>query len=531
MNYQPPGVDFSALCRLQNLKRLDLSDNFLDDGSIPTCLFENHSVLESLDISHNNIGGSPGFFSGICKLRNLQVLNLQDNLIQGGLDPCLGGMTSLVSLDLSFNHFEGTISSYIFSNLTLLETLRLSDNKFDGLLLFASFANLSNLEAIDLTNNEFEVDTETPSWVPSFQLLSLDLRNTRLNQNYGHVIPTFISKQHKLKSLSLSYNALQGSVPSWLLYNNTLLMLSLRSNRLYGGIPASSQIQASSLLMLDVSDNCLGSILLTNVLESFPDLFYLNLSNNALEGTLPSSFDNLLKLEVLDLSHNFLQGKLPPALRQNHTSLAHLVLSNNNFHREVMPRFSNMSNLAYLHLQNDGFIGVLPAAMFNLPVLKVRDISGNNLSGNVPDYFPLFPHLAILILARNQFHGIIPVSLCQMQKLHILDMSANSLSGDLPSCLGNITTWMKESQVLLPAFMWLSPSYTNYRVKVPLTTKGNALSYEGIPLSQMTTLDLSMNHFTNEIPSQLGELAALHSLNLSHNVLSGHIPESFMNLK
>ncbi|MCE5166572.1 hypothetical protein HAX54_022038, partial [Datura stramonium] len=53
----------SALCRLQNLKRLDLSDNFLDDGSIPTCLFEKNSVLESLDISHNNIRGSPGFFS------------------------------------------------------------------------------------------------------------------------------------------------------------------------------------------------------------------------------------------------------------------------------------------------------------------------------------------------------------------------------------------------------------------------------------------------------------------------------------
>ncbi|PHT50837.1 hypothetical protein CQW23_10584 [Capsicum baccatum] len=521
----------SALCRLRNLKRLDLSDNFLDDGSIPTCLFEKHSVLESLDISHNNIRGSPDFFSGICKLRNLQMLNLQDNLIQGVLDPCLGGMSSLVSLDLSFNHFEGIVSSSIFSNLTLLETLRLSDNRFDGLLLFASFANLSNLEAIDLTNNEFEVDTETPSWVPSFQLVSLDLRNTRLNRNYGHVIPTFIAKQHKLKSLSLSYNSLQGNVPSWLLYNNTLLMLSLRTNRLYGGIPVASQFQASSLLMLDVSDNCLGSTIPINVLESFPNLLYLNLSNNALGGTLASSFDNLLKLEVLDLSDNFLLGKLPPTLRQNNTSLAHLVLSNNNFHGEVMPVFSNMSNLAYLHLQNDGFIGVLPASMFNLPVLKVVDLSRNNLSGNIPDYFPLFPHLAILIVARNRFHGIIPVSLCHMQKLHILDMSANLLSGVLPSCLSNITAWLKESEVVLPAFMWLSPTYTNYRVKVPLTTKGNALSYEGIPLSQITILDLSMNHFTNEIPSQLGELAALHSLNLSSNILSGHIPDSFMNLK
>ncbi|XP_060200763.1 receptor-like protein 56 [Lycium barbarum] len=190
-----------------------------------------------------------------------------------------------------------------------------------------------------------------------------------------------------------------------------------------------------------------------------------------------------------------------------------------------------MSNLAYLHLQNDGFTGVLPVALLNLPLLKVMDISGNYLSGVIPDYFPLFPNLVMLLLARNRFHGIIPVSLCQMQKLHILDMSANLLSGVLPSCLSNITGWKKESVVLLPAFMWLSPSYTNYRVKVPLTTKGNALSYEGIPLSQMTTLDLSMNRFTRKIPSQLGELVALHSLNLSYNILSGHIPESFMNLK
>ncbi|XP_033514413.1 receptor-like protein EIX2 [Nicotiana tomentosiformis] len=159
-----------------------------------------------------------------------------------------------------------------------------------------------------------------------------------------------------------------------------------------------------------------------------------------------------------------------------------------------------MSNLAYLHLQNDGFIGVFPDAMFNLPVLKVMDISGNYLSGNIPDYFPRFPHLAILLLARNRFHGIIPVSLCKVQKLQILDMSANLLSGVLPSCLGNITTWIKESGVILHSFMWLSPSYTNYRVKVPLTTKGNALSYEGIPLSQMTTLDLSMNRLTGRIP-------------------------------
>ncbi|CAN4092370.1 unnamed protein product [Withania somnifera] len=161
-----------------------------------------------------------------------------------------------------------------------------------------------------------------------------------------------------------------------------------------------------------------------------------------------------------------------------------------------------MSNLAYLHLQNDRFIGVLPSAMFNLPVLKIMDISGDYLSGDIPDYFPLYPHLAILILARNRFHGIIPVSLCQMQKFHILVISANLLSGVLP--------------------------------KIPLTAKGNALSYEGIPLSQITILDLSMNklytlnlsynHLIGKIPPQMTQLDSLSTLNLAFNHLSGRIP-------
>ncbi|KAL3504893.1 hypothetical protein ACH5RR_034734 [Cinchona calisaya] len=522
----------AALCILRNLRELYLGDNFLDESSIPSCLFNNGSSLESLDISRNKLKHSSSFFlSGICRLQKLKALSLNDNLIQGGIHPCLSKMTSLVSLDLSFNLFRGNLPSFIFSNLTSLETLLISDNQFDGTLSFVTFANLSNLQYIDLSNNDLMVNTESPSWFQSFQLMFLNLRNCHLNNDQGRVVPSFIFHQTSIVLIFLDYNALQGALPSWLLYNTTLQGLSLRGNSFSGGIPLSSGFATSWLQMLDISDNRLSGQLSSTIGNSFPELRYLNTSSNAFKGEIPSSYGNLTKLEVLDLSNNFLQGRIPINLRQNHTLLAHLILSGNNFHEETVPSFSNMSNLVYLHLQNVGFGGSLTRSLVHLPILKVLDISRNNLAGFIPDWFHAFPNLAIILLSRNQFHGTIPISLCQIPKLHFLDLSANTLSGVIPTCLNNIASWKKESELLLPYVTWISDSFADYRVKVPLTTKGNSLVYEGTPLSFMTGLDLSMNQLTGEIPSQLGELTALHSLNLSFNNLTGHIPKSFSTME
>ncbi|CAI9116117.1 OLC1v1017186C1 [Oldenlandia corymbosa var. corymbosa] len=520
------------LCSLRNLRKLDLSDNSRDDVSIPSCLFHSQSPIESLDISLNNLKGSSNIFSDICKLKSLQMLDLKGNLIQGEIDPCLSKLTSLVSLDLSANFLAGNIPSTMFNNLTSLETLIISDNKLTGKLYFAALANLSNLEDIDLSNNDLLVITESPSWTPSFQLVSLNLRNCGLNRYNGSAVPSFISSQKKIRVIFLSYNSLVGALPSWLLYNTTVELLSLRANSFSGEIPeSSSSLAPSNVLMLDISDNQLYGLLPRTIHQLFPKLFYINMSFNALVGEIPSAYGNLTDLEVLDLSNNFLQGKIPLSLRQNHTSLAQLVLSNSNFLGQNVPSFTNMSNLAYLLLQNVGFSGYISNTMMNLPVLKVLDISWNSISGEIPNWFDTFPNLGIILLSRNQFHGNIPSSMCRMQNLNVLDISANYIIGSIPSCLSNITSWKKELGLLLPSFMWLSDAYVNYRVKVSLTAKGNSQPYEGIPLSFVTAIDLSLNQLTGEIPSQLGELVVLRSLNLSFNALSSLIPKSIAAMK
>ncbi|KAJ8630082.1 hypothetical protein MRB53_023405 [Persea americana] len=57
------------------------------------------------------------------------------------------------------------------------------------------------------------------------------------------------------------------------------------------------------------------------------------------------------------------------------------------------------------------------------------------------------------------------------------------------------------------------------------------LTYEGLPFSLITGIDLSMNQLKDSIPSQMGNLKELRFLNLSHNMLSGPFPESFKNLE
>ncbi|KAK8633942.1 hypothetical protein V6N13_014773 [Hibiscus sabdariffa] len=58
-----------------------------------------------------------------------------------------------------------------------------------------------------------------------------------------------------------------------------------------------------------------------------------------------------------------------------------------------------------------------------------------------------------------------------------------------------------------------------------LVLKGREDEYSTI-LGLVTSLDLSANGLTGEIPKELGALIGLRSLNLSENLLTGNIPDS-----
>ncbi|KAF8393135.1 hypothetical protein HHK36_021376 [Tetracentron sinense] len=214
------------LAALSNLQMLDLSLNGLNDSCTDQEL-GTLSNLEILDLSYNKFVGSIPLtiaaltslavlslggntlndsqpIQGLCELKNLEELDLSVNNFEGILPPCLKNLTSLRMLDLSWNHFRGNIPSSIITSLSSLEYISLSHNHFEGTFLFNSFANHSKLEVVELLSDDgkLEVETQFPTWIPTFQLKILIISNCKLNK-YTGAIPEFISNQYNLRIVDL----------------------------------------------------------------------------------------------------------------------------------------------------------------------------------------------------------------------------------------------------------------------------------------------------------------------------------------
>ncbi|KAK7854692.1 receptor-like protein 56 [Quercus suber] len=133
-----------------------------------------------------------------------------------------------------------------------------------------------------------------------------------------------------------------------------------------------------------------------------------------------------------------------------------------------------------------------------------------------------------------------------------MDLSRNFFSGTIPYCFYNITFGKLAASELVYAmnsFGWV-PGFslpyksllnkdsqiegTNFDFHIPVEieflTKYRSNLYHGLVLDMMSTLDLSVNKLTGEIPPELGRLSSIFALNLSHNQLNGPIPKTFSNL-
>ncbi|RWR76840.1 putative inactive leucine-rich repeat receptor-like protein kinase [Cinnamomum micranthum f. kanehirae] len=513
-----------AFCELQKLTLLELSSNSLE-GNIPQCMGNMHS-LELLQLSDNHLHGtiSPSTFSG---MHSLQYLDLSGNQLQGTISPStFSNMHSLGLLRLSSNQLEGTISPLTFSNLTMIQDLSLSDNKFTGLFPLSMIANISRLLSLDLSNNyQLEVETESPTWVPRFQLFDVNVANCKVNKRSGSNIPSFIFTQRAIVSLDLSNTSLGGVIPSWLFYNFTRFRsISLRSNSLNGPFPLPPQNTTSLLDSLDISKNHVYGPVPVHFSNIFPLLTYCDMSTNALQGKLPSTMGTE-KLEVLFLHNNFFSGEIPPSLMRNMTSLEHLVLSNNKLQGEMILEDSTMDQLVSLKLDGNEF--TIPPNISKTPWLQILDIRNNHLSGNISSWLPVLTKLHVLFLGGNHFEGSIPWQICQMRSLQYLDLSNTNLGGTIPSCLATVPSWETEPGPYddLDFGLW------NGRIAIDIITKGILYNYTGVPLHWMTSIDLSLNKLTGTIPFELGNMTAVRALNLSHNLLEGPIPTSFQNMK
>ncbi|KAJ6775546.1 RECEPTOR-LIKE PROTEIN 14 [Salix purpurea] len=426
--------DYRVLCdsttnRVIKLDLLSVNDDALEDLYLNASLFLPFKELEILDLRWNqlvgglknqglrklevlylessdfkenilleSLGGLPSlktlyaresifngkhFGKGWCELKNLERLYLGQNNLKGVLPPCLGNLSSLRYLDLSYNQFEGNIAFSHLSHLPQLEKLSISNNHFQVPISFGSFMNHSNLKYIACDNNELVPGSSFQAPAPKLQLRFLSASSCTSKLLIAE-FPTFLHTQYDLVVVDLSHNKFVGEpFPSWLFENNTKLKrLYLRNTSFIGPLQL-PQNPRPNLHTIDLSDNNIHGQVARNTCLIFPRLKYFIMANNNLTGCIPLCFGNMSSLAYLDLSNNHMSCELlEHNLATIGSSFWYLKLSNNNFKGLLPPSVFNMTELVYLFLDGNKFVGEVPGTF--APTLQIVDISNNLLSGMLP---------------------------------------------------------------------------------------------------------------------------------------------------
>ncbi|KAD2805317.1 hypothetical protein E3N88_38694 [Mikania micrantha] len=153
-------------------------------------------------------------------------------------------------------------------------------------------------------------------------------------------------------------------------------------------------------------------------------------------------------------------------------------------------------------------------------------MSHNNIQGKLGNVSFLAPG-ALLDLSDNHLHGVLP-SQFNRPDLDFLDLSSNNISGSLEPFLCSGIQEPRQLRVLnIGAFLLYDVLFQNIVLgRASLVTKGRVSTYDNI-LYLVSTLDLSNNKFSGSIPDELVSLLGLRYLNLSHNNLTGRIPNLF----
>ncbi|CAH8361696.1 unnamed protein product [Eruca vesicaria subsp. sativa] len=566
-----------CLTDLTRLRVLDLSSNQLI-GKVPSSL-GNLRSLKYLSLLDNNFEGffSLGSLANLSELRvfklgsksksfqvksksnwkpkfQLSVIELPScNLVKV---PCfLLYQKDLSRIDLSNNKMSGDFPHWLLVNNSKLEVLFLQNNSFTSFQLQDS---AHNLHFLDASANDFNhMLPENIGWIlPHLHYMKL------ANNGFHGFLPSSLGNMEDILYLDLSHNSFHGTLPrSFLTGCYSMAFLTLSHNKLSGEAFSSETVNFPGIKELSM-DNNLFTGKIGQGLRSMEFLELLDISNNNLTGIIPSWIGEFQNLQALLLSNNSLEGEIPISLF-NLTDLELLDLSANILSGGIPPKV-NSTRQVLLLLQDNNLSGAIPdTLLINVTILDLRN---NRLSGNIPE-FSNTQDTHTLLLRGNDLSGSIPHRLCGLRNIKLLDLADNRLNGSIPSCFSNTSfSFGKEdsvfdqdygsivaidikftgftpqrdfrvegfriyfeSLILVEPFILIYKTIT--RIKIEFATKHRYDTYLGENLKLLFGMDLSKNELSGDIPTDLGGLLEIQSLNLSHNSLSGLIPKSFSGLK
>lgn len=312
--------------------------------------------------------------------------------------------------------------------------------------------------------------------------LLYDLKDLNLfDNNIAGELPETMKHLVNIETLVLHNNKLEGHFPSWISKLTRLQTLNVASNNFYGPLPSGIGQSLTSLRTLSLEKNDFTSALtplkglpaldalylgdnefikdLTDdVFNSWRKITILDISNNKLEGDLPSMILASDTLVVVDLHGNQFAGRLPTTIEVD-APLQFLALHDNQVTGPIDERMKGLSRLVHLDLSKNLFTGAMPAFLGNTKSLKYLFLAFNDLfkpgpipveyadlsnlvdlslqetnrNGTIPFQFEILENLVLLDLNKNQLTGLIPEEIGGMKSLKFLLLQHNNLRGSLPS--------------------------------------------------------------------------------------------------
>ncbi|XP_027177205.1 receptor-like protein EIX2 [Coffea eugenioides] len=456
------------------------------------------------------------------------------NCLGGQLTPSLVNLTDLQYLDLSVNNFSTFQVPAFLGLLKNLRYLNLSNAGFDGEIPY-HLGNLSHLRYLDLRWNWLR--TKDLGWVAGLSSLEgLVLSNVNLT-----------AARDGLQSINM--------LPS-------LTMLDLDSCGLFIH-PHLSHVNFTSLAFLDLSGNNFSNYTAPPWLCNLTGLHDLHLGRNNLSDPIHGLFDQMTSLVHLDLSSNRFDASMLKSLC-NASSLTYLDLMANNLQGSIPSEIGQLSKLTILLLHFNKLNGTIPTDLWQLTKLQDFDVGDNSLAGVLSeDHFAKLGELKSLDLTGNslalnvssswvppfQLHEIwmgsiivgprFPAWLRTQKEVWVLDMRNASISDAIPSWFRvlchNITSLDLSSNSLTGnplEFKQLKHRPSRYRYR-DISLSSNKLdgSLKSFPLD-ISVLDLSHNFLTGHIPQlEVGQTSVVHTLLLNDNRFIGTIPEGLCKLE
>ncbi|KAF1769455.1 hypothetical protein GCK72_001272 [Caenorhabditis remanei] len=349
----------------------------------------------------------------------------------------------------------------------------------------------TGLRTISIVNSTLESFTPT-----AWRHVETTIEHITISGNRLKTVPVF-GNMTTLMSMNLNSNQIS-SIPEKAFNGlSSLTQLRLEDNKICDFPTKSLDAVKQSLVLLDVSGNCLSAIP-AQILRNAANLMYLDLGSNNISEINNFELMNLPFLRELRVQNNSLR-RIHPMAFMNVPQLQYLYLQENIISTLDGNRLQAFKNLEVLDVSNNALYA-LPS-LKDLPNLKQVRVDGNLITKIDTLAFSNNPKLQLISIQNNNIVQISRNAFDSLDKLVVLLVGNNSLA----KIERGMFDGMKNLQQL--------------SIRNNTLTALDASSFAQLP--HMTTLDLGYNKIKNIEEGTFDKLAKLFWLDLSNNEISG----------